>query len=179
MTGKIKIGLGAVTVLVLASTIAHVGVLAQGPGGPGGGAPDTHDVPLVTKETPSTSAPAKTTVRVYDKKVLLATHPDVPENVQIGRAIFQQKCAYCHDGVGQPTYKTMGDFLSAEVVQSLGEDAFTAFTNTGTTRMPGFQYTLDSKQMDALIAFIKTIPATDKPTQSQLDGKAAALDGSD
>jgi mono/diheme cytochrome c family protein len=177
MTRKITIALGVVAALVLASTMVRVGVLAQGPGGggPGGGGP----LPPVTKEMPSTSAPAKTTSRVYDKKVLLASHPELPEDVQIGRAIYQQKCAYCHDGVGQPTYKTMGDWLGGETVQSLGVDAMKAFINTGTTRMPGFQYDLDPKQLDDVIAFIKTIPSTDKPTQSQLDGKAGAVEGND
>lgn len=174
MTRKITITLGIVAALVLASAVVRVGVLAQGPGG----APDTHGVPVVQKEPP-TMPEVKVTKRVYDKKALLASHPDAPEDVQTGRALYQQKCAYCHDGVGQPSYKTMGDWIGGETVQSLGADAFKAFVNTGTTRMPGFQYNLNSKQMDDLIAFIKTIPSSDKPTQNQLDGKAPPLDSND
>lgn len=171
MTRRITVFLGAIAVAVLASSMARVAVLAQGPA-------EAQGAPAATKE-PGKTAPIKVTQRVYDKKVLLASHPALTESEQTGRAIYQRRCAYCHDGVGQPSYKTMGDWLGDETVQSLGVDAMKAFINSGTVRMPGFQYELDNKQMDDLIAFIRTIPSSDKPTQSQLEGKAAALDGSD
>jgi mono/diheme cytochrome c family protein len=96
-----------------------------------------------------------------------------------GRALFLQRCAYCHDGVGQPTYKTMGGWIGGETVKALGDDAFKAFVNTGTVRMPSFKFDLDSQQMDDVVAFLKTVPSAEKPTQNQLDGKATASDGSD
>ena len=166
--------LGHSSVVILAAADLRHAVSAQAGqqgarAGQGQGAPVTAD---------QKTAPVKITKREYDKKALLSA-PQLSESEQIGRAIFQQRCAYCHDGVGQPTYKTMGDWLGSETVQALGAEAMKAFINTGTTRMPGFQYNLDSKQMDDLIAFIKTIPSSEKPTQNQLDGKAAALDSND
>ena len=122
--------------------------------------------------------PLKIVKRDYDTKALLATPPLTESQVK-GRALWLQRCAYCHDGVGQPTYKTMGDWIGAETVKSLGDDAFKAFVNTGTVRMPSFKYDLDSQQLDDVIAFLKTVPSTQKPTQNQLDGKATASDGSD
>jgi mono/diheme cytochrome c family protein len=157
------------TAVLLAAVTLRVAVSAQAGGRGGQAAPPAAD---------QKTAPVKVTKRMYDKNVLLAA-PALSESEQVGRAIFQQRCAYCHDGVGQPTYKTMGDWIGGETVQGLGEEVMKTFINTGTVRMPGFKYALDSKQMDDLIAFIKTIPSSEKPTQNQLDGKAAALDGSD
>jgi len=52
------------------------------------------------------SAPVQVLTRVYDLNKL--THePKVPETVFRGRVLWVQKCAFCHDGLGQPTYKTM------------------------------------------------------------------------
>jgi mono/diheme cytochrome c family protein len=157
--------------VLLASVTVRVAVSAQAgqAGGRGGGA----QAPVDPKP-----APVKVTKRMYDKKILLSA-PVLSNSEQTGRAIYQQRCAYCHDGVGQPTYKTMGDWIGGETLQGLGEEPFKAFVNAGTVRMPGFQYDLSSRQLDDLIAFIKTIPSSEKPTQNQLDGKAAALDGSD
>jgi mono/diheme cytochrome c family protein len=174
MSKSIRIAVATLSTMLLALAVLRVAVSAQaGQTGARGGAASAGPAAGDQK-----TAPVKVTKRVYDKNVLLSM-PALSENEQIGRAIFQQRCAYCHDGVGQPTYKTMGDWIGGETVQAVGVDAMKAFINTGTVRMPGFQYALDSKQMDALIAFIKTIPSSEKPTQSQLDGKAAALDGSD
>jgi len=174
MSKSIRIAVATLSTMLLALAVLRVAVSAQaGQTGARGGA-----APAGSAGGDQKTAPVKVTKRVYDKNVLLST-PALSENEQIGRAIFQQRCAYCHDGVGQPTYRTMGDWIGGETVQAVGVDAMKAFINTGTVRMPGFQYALDSKQMDALIAFIKTIPASEKPPQRQLDGKAAALDGSD
>ena len=37
--------------------------------------------------------------------------------------------------------------------------------------MPGFQYALKPAQVNDLIAFMKTVPATTKPTPDQLAGR--------
>jgi len=160
--------------VLLASAMVHVVVSAQA------GQPDTHGVP--TLNGPSTdsqkTAPIKVATRVYDKKQLLSA-PALSEEAYRGRAIWQQKCAYCHDGVGQPTYKTMGPWMDSDTVKEVGEDTLKAITSSGTTRMPGFQYDLDAQQMSDVIAFLKTVSPSQKPTESQLAGKAPAANGSD
>ena len=74
--------------------------------------------------------------------------------------------------MGQPTYKTMGPFLSSTVLTTMGEDKVRAYIAAGSRRMPGFQYALKPQQMDALIAFLKTVSPSDKPTAAQLAGQS-------
>lgn len=121
-------------------------------------------------------APGKLTVtsRVYDKKQLLGG-PVLSETAQRGRAMWQQRCGYCHDGAGQPSYKTMGPWLGAETVQIQGEDSVRAFIAAGSSRMPAFRYTLKPQQVDDLIAFLRTITSDKKPTAAQLAGTQAEV----
>lgn len=116
--------------------------------------------------------PIKIDTREYNREKL-TTPPAISENAQTGRILWLQKCAYCHDGVGAPTYRTMGPWLGAEVVTQLGEDNVRSFISNGDVRMPAFKYNLDSQQLDDVIAFLKTVPSDQKPTAAQLAGRAA------
>ena len=116
------------------------------------------------------SAPVQVLTRVYDLNEL--THePKVPETVFRGRVLWVQKCAFCHDGLGQPTYKTMGPWLDQDLVKSLTDDAVKVLIQYGTARMPGFRYGLSPSQVDDLLNFLKTVPASDKPTPAELAGR--------
>lgn len=183
MAKRNSILLGSVAFSVLASTVVGVSLAAQGGAGGqrvggagagaqgGAGAMDTHGVG-VTEKTLLDGKPAqiKVVTRNFDNSKLTAP-TGLSEEAYTGRVIWLQKCAFCHDGVGQPTYKTMGPWLGAEVVKSFGEDSVRAFINNGDPRMPAFKYALDSKQVDDVIAFLKTIPSDQKPTANQLGGK--------
>lgn len=170
MLKRISVILGVAATSIVIAMVAGGAVAAQGGGQQ---APDTHGIPTPEKIVgDGKTVPLKVTVRVYDKKALMSA-PVLPEEAQIGRALWLQKCAYCHDGVGQPTYKTMGPWLGAETVQLRGEPVMKAFINGGTVRMPGFRYTLDATQMDDLLAYIKTIGPDQKPTAAQLAGRNA------
>jgi len=128
---------------------------------------------------PATTSPLVVVSRPYEMQQLL-TRPSLSEAAQKGRAIWLQRCAYCHDGVGQPTYRTMGPWLGAETVQALGPDALRAIIGAGTMRMPGFRYGLLAQQVDQLIEFLKTVGPEQKPTAAQLAGRssgAAASNG--
>jgi mono/diheme cytochrome c family protein len=129
------------------------------------------------REAPAADGSSKVTVttRAYDTKQLL--NVAVPEDVYRGRTVWLQRCAYCHDGVGQPSYRTMGPWLGAETVQNLGEDRLKAVVANGTVRMPGFRYTLQAPQVNDLIAFLKTISSDQKPTPEQLNGRSAGPEG--
>jgi mono/diheme cytochrome c family protein len=167
MTKQISVGLGVSAVAVLASMMMAVMVSAQQ-------GPSTHGVPTPEKVYgDGKTVPIKVTTREYDEKLLLSG-PILSEEASTGRALWLQKCAYCHDGVGQPTYKTMWSWLGAETVQTLGEASVKAFINAGAGRMPGFRYGLDSQQIDDLIAFLKTVSSDQKPTPEQLSGRARA-----
>jgi cytochrome c len=171
MIKRIPAILGVAAASIVVTMVVGGVVSAQGGGQQ---VPDTHGVVTPEKVVEvGKTVPLKVTPRVYDKKVLMSA-PVLSEEAQIGRALWLQKCAYCHDGVGQPTYKTMGPWLGAETVQTRGEAAIKAFINSGTMRMPGFKYALDGTQMDDLLAYIKTITADQKPTAAQLAGRNAA-----
>ena len=114
--------------------------------------------------------PIKIEVREYDKKQLLAPLA-MSQQAQDGRILWVQKCAYCHDGVGSPTYKTMGPWLSAELVAALGEDNVKSFIASGDVRMPAFRYNLSPQQIGSLVEFLKTVKADQKPTAAQLAGR--------
>jgi mono/diheme cytochrome c family protein len=116
------------------------------------------------------SAPVQVITRQYDLNAL--THPEpVRQTVFRGRVLWVQKCAFCHDGLGQPTYKTMGPWLDQDVVKTLTDDAIKAIIQYGTARMPGFQYGLNPQQVDDLLNFLKTVPSADQPTAAQLAGR--------
>jgi mono/diheme cytochrome c family protein len=83
-----------------------------------------------------------------------------------GRRLFQQKCALCHVAAvrGRDPY---GPRLSkAQVARS--EDSVKQIVRSGIGRMPGFQYTLQAPQIDAIVAFLRTL---DTPPDRVLTAK--------
>ena len=174
MHRSIYIVVAKIAAMLLGTVTLCVAAFAQASG------PDTHGMPAQIDRSADNqkTVPVKVAKRDYDKKQLLSA-PALSDEAYRGRAIWQQKCAYCHDGLGQPTYKTMGPWMDSDTVKQVGEDTLKAITSTGTTRMPGFQYALDARQMNDVIAFLKTVPPSQKPTESQLAGKSPAGDGSD
>jgi hypothetical protein len=128
----------------------------------------------LTQENPApASAAGSVTPQVikhdYDIKRLISLSKVVPE-VYRGRVLWLQECALCHDGVGQPSYHTMGPWLDADTIKSLGEAAVRAIIADGTARMPEFRYDLQPQQVNDLIAFLNSV--TYKPTDDELAGKA-------
>lgn len=127
---------------------------------------------------PTRVDPTRVTVikRPYDHAALV--QPSRLSDAEYrGQAIWLQRCAFCHDGRGNISYNTMGPWLGAETLQTLPDVAFRAIVSAGTERMPGFSAALQPKQMDDLIAFIKTIPASTKPTADQLAGRLPGAAG--
>lgn len=113
------------------------------------------------------------TVKVpYDMAKLLQPQK-LSDDALKGRTLWLQKCAFCHDGVGTPTYNTYGPYLDAELVQKRGDAAVREKILKGSATMPGFQYGLNGTQVDEVIAFLKTISPDSKPTDAQKAGKAA------
>ena len=89
------------------------------------------------------------------------------ETVARGQAWFYQRCALCHLGriVKDEAYKPMAPSLSGlfKDAQPSREADVREMIQTGTLsltaplRMPGFKYGLSSKQLDELIAYLKTL----------------------
>jgi virginiamycin B lyase len=113
-------------------------------------------------------------IRDYDVRALLASR-SASDAVMRGRALWLQRCAYCHDGVGQPSYHTMGPWIDSSRVQALGKERLRAQITAGSPRMPGFKYTLDGGDVDHLFSFLTTVSPDQKPTADQLAAKTPPL----
>src|SRR5262245_49792643 len=75
----------------------------------------------------------------------------------IGRTLFAQSCVVCHVKVQLTNVGHYGPVLSA---MSLGgqEDLMREFISNGTPNMPGFKYHFRPEQIDAIVAYVKTLP---------------------
>ena len=94
----------------------------------------------------------------------------------LGMRLFNQSCRVCHTKpqLSSPQY---GPALS---VNTLGgnADALRQFISNGTPRMPGFKFTFKPAEIDAIVAYIKTIPAPAE-TAAPASGKPNASPGAD
>lgn len=79
-----------------------------------------------------------------------------------GKKVMQQRCSICHTPplLGDKIY---GPALSADSVAN--EAAAREIIMKGTQRMPGFQYGLESKEIENIIAYLKTVKKA--PTKQQ------------
>jgi mono/diheme cytochrome c family protein len=75
----------------------------------------------------------------------------------LGMRLFNQSCRVCHTKP-QLTSPLYGPALSR---QSLGgqDSVMREVISNGTPRMPGFKHHFESPQIDAIVAYLKTIPA--------------------
>lgn len=74
-----------------------------------------------------------------------------------GRQLFVQSCGICHM---KPNLTTglYGPALHKGTVAGR-EDAVRGIVLGGSPRMPGFQYELEPGQIDAILHYLKTVPA--------------------
>jgi len=80
---------------------------------------------------------------------------------KLGQRLFYQSCVVCHVKP-QITSGQYGPVLSK---QTLGgqEEALRAFISNGTSRMPGFKFQFEPGQINAIVAYLKTLPAPAQP----------------
>jgi len=83
--------------------------------------------------------------------------PALDDQQRLGMRLFNQSCRVCHVKP-QLTSPQYGPELSKE---SLGgqADVMREVIATGTPRMPGFRYHFEPAQIDAIVAYLKTVPA--------------------
>ena len=112
-----------------------------------------------------TQVSSPTIVRTeYDMDTVVAPPVHSPDEVR-GRQVFIQRCAICHDPLGQPSFpRTPGPWVDAATIRSLGEDTVKSQIMMGSARMPGWQYTLTALEVDQVIAFLKTITPEQRPS---------------
>lgn len=106
-------------------------------------------------------APRVTAIDYDMRKV--ATPPSLSDDELTGKKLFVQRCALCHDLLGQPAATTVGPWVDGETVKSRGEARIREQIMKGSPRMPGWQYTFDAPQVDQLIAYLKTVTPDQKP----------------
>jgi mono/diheme cytochrome c family protein len=81
-----------------------------------------------------------------------------PDDKQVlGMRLFNQSCRVCHTKP-QLTSPIYGPELSQ--ISAGGQDALMReVISNGTPRMPGFKYHFEPAQIEAIVAYLKTIPA--------------------
>ena len=78
-----------------------------------------------------------------------------------GKKLFVQRCSVCHLPA-LPSYSTYGPVLSGDLITSLGDTFVREQITHGTGRMPGYQYTLTSAEIDQIVGYLKTLELTKK-----------------
>jgi len=76
-----------------------------------------------------------------------------------GMRLFNQSCRVCHTKP-QPTSEQYGPTLSRTSAGG-NDDAMRVYIANGTAKMPGFRYHFKPAEIDALVAYLKTIPSPD------------------
>jgi mono/diheme cytochrome c family protein len=95
----------------------------------------------------------------------------------LGMRLFNQSCRVCHTKpqLNSPQY---GPALSMNTLGGSVE-AMRQFISNGTPRMPGFKYTFKPAEIDAIVAYIKTIPAPAPAAAAPTSGKSGASPSAD
>jgi mono/diheme cytochrome c family protein len=109
------------------------------------------------------------TCRVPLGLVLLAAWPQLAAaqspasdpTQQLGHRLFIQSCGVCHTKPNL-TAGLYAPALHRETVTGK-EDGARQLISLGTEHMPGFRYELSAPQIDAIIAYLKTLPPPAEP----------------
>jgi mono/diheme cytochrome c family protein len=84
----------------------------------------------------------------------------LPDKERLGRRLYEQSCSICHTKpnlvLGQ-----FGPLLSRESLGGNPELVREVIAN-GTPRMPGFKYNFAPAEIDAITAYLRTLPPADK-----------------
>ena len=85
-----------------------------------------------------------------------AQQTNLNEAQLLGRQVFAQSCGICHL---QPSLgvKTYGPMLNKAAAAG-SDEVMRAFIVNGTDRMPAFKYYLKPAEIDAIIAYVRTVP---------------------
>lgn len=86
------------------------------------------------------------------------------EQQQAGRGLFLQNCSYCHlptkeNNKSTEEGTTVGPLLKGLMggAKPRPEAVVRGFILKGTPKMPGFQYAFTPKEIDQIIAYLKTL----------------------
>ena len=87
-----------------------------------------------------------------------------------GRQLLAQACGICHltPSIGAKTY---GPVLNRATAAG-NDEAMRIIIANGTERMPAFKYYLKPAEIDAIVAYVKTVPAPAVAATAQTKGEA-------
>ena len=94
----------------------------------------------------------------------VASERTLDEKQLLGMRLFNQSCRVCHTRP-QMTSPLYGPELSQSSAGG-NEQVMRELIANGTPRMPGFKYHFEPSQIEAIVAYLKTIPATPAPAAS-------------
>jgi mono/diheme cytochrome c family protein len=77
---------------------------------------------------------------------------------KLGRQVFAQSCGICHLPP-QINARTYGPLLSKDTAGG-SDEVIRGLISEGTPRMPAFKHYLARAEIDAIIAYLKTVPAS-------------------
>ena len=92
---------------------------------------------------------------------------DLKPTEVLGRRVFQQRCGVCHTAPAI-TSGVYGPVLYKDLVEG-NEDSVRRFIMNGSKRMPGFKYGLEPSEVDAVIAYLKTVPKPGRADSEKTD----------
>ena len=82
--------------------------------------------------------------------------PALNEQQRLGQRLVLQHCTLCHTPQAINTNETIGPLLSRDSAGGK-DDALREAISNGTPRMPGFKVQFEPAQIDAVIAYLKTV----------------------
>ena len=87
-----------------------------------------------------------------------ATDDGLTATQKLGRQVFAQSCGICQLPP-QINARTFGPLLSTDTAGG-SDEVIRGLISEGTPRMPGFKHYLARAEIDAIIAYLKTVPAS-------------------
>jgi mono/diheme cytochrome c family protein len=91
---------------------------------------------------------------------------------QLGQHLFNQSCRVCH---AKPQFNSAqyGPVLSRDSASGDARAMREVIAN-GTPRMPGFKHHFQPAEIDAIVAFLKTVPPAATPTSAPARSRGGA-----
>jgi mono/diheme cytochrome c family protein len=90
-----------------------------------------------------------------------ASAQTLTDQQQLGQRLVTQSCGVCH-AKPQINAQQFGPVLSKNAAGGSAEIMRETIMN-GTPRMPGFKYLFEPAQIDAIVAYLQTVPAPTAP----------------
>lgn len=91
--------------------------------------------------------------------VMVAAQRSASSPEKRGEELYLQRCSVCHERTAVAA-EPYGPILNRQVIEKLGAAPARSLVARGTERMPGFQYSLTSAEIDALMAHLAVREST-------------------